>query len=195
MTTTTTKSRDLVKLFQNNEKKMKWEVKDLDFTVFPGAWSYCSEEMRNAVSCIQEKKSLNILEFGCGVSTIKLFNLLSKKWEIKEYKCFETNQEFLITHPQIDCILYHEKDIQSLDIGDTKYDFILIDGPNGVSRKYWYSKITANVKSGTVILIDDWCHYEEFELCLVNDFGSKVNFKIKEERNESYKSWKIIEVT
>ena len=109
----------------------------------------------------------------------------------------------MINDHSINCVFYDENNIQNLDIGNDKYDFILIDGPTGVSRKYWYSKITNNVKSGTIILIDDWCHYQEFEDALVNDFGSKIKYEIIETRKEydpkadahlGYKSWKIVKI-
>ena len=175
---------------------------NLDFSIFNGGWSYMEEEMRNAVSLLKNKKELNILEFGCGDSSIKLYTLLSKKYKVK-YKAFESNPSFMIKHKNIECVLYSEDFIENLDIGNEIYDFILIDGPNGDKRKFWYSKITNNVKTGTVILIDDWCHYKEFELALVNDFGSKIKYEDIEVRKEfdpnsdphlGYKSWKIIKV-
>lgn len=178
------------------------KIVNLDFSVFKGGWSYMAEEMKNAVNLLPEQKKVNVLEFGCGDSSIKLFNLLSEKWDVK-YKAFESNQKFHVDNSQIDCSLYNENEIENLNIGDEKYDFILIDGPNGVLRKHWYSKIVKNVKSGTVILIDDWCHYTEFENSLVNDFGSKIKYITVEERKEhdpasdphlGYKSWKIVKV-
>jgi hypothetical protein len=142
------------------------------------------------------------MEFGCGNSSIKLFDLLSLKWNVK-YIAYENNPSYFVDKIGINCILYNIKDIESLNIGNEKYDFILIDGPNGECRKYWYSKLVNNVKSGSIILIDDWCHYKEFEEALVNDFGCKVPYDIIEVRKEydpnsdpslGYKSWKIIKV-
>lgn len=178
-------------------------MNEFDFSVFKGGWSYMVEEIKNAVSLLPQQETLSVLEFGCGDSSIKLFDLLSKKWNNVEYKAFESNHNFYINHIGIHCFMYNENDIQNLNIGNKKYDFILIDGPNGVLRKYWYSKITNNVKIGTIILIDDWCHYEEFENALINDFGSKIKYQIIETRKEydpnsaphlGYKSWKIIKV-
>ena len=175
---------------------------NLDFSVFEGGWSYMAEEMSNAVSLLPDQDSLNVIEFGCGDSSIKLFDLLSNKWEVR-YKALESNSNYFINHIGIHCFLYDENNIENLKIGNEKYDFILIDGPNGVLRKHWYSKITNNVKSGTIILIDDWCHYQEFEDALVNDFGSKIKYETIETRKEfdpnsaphlGYKSWKIVKV-
>lgn len=177
-------------------------IKKLDFSVFQGGWSYMAEEMHNAVSLLPDQKNLNILEFGCGDSSIKLFNILSEKYTVK-YKAYESNKFFIINHIGIECIFYNESELQSLQIGNEKYDFILIDGPNGMARKYWYIKIINNVKKGTIVLIDDYCHYKEFEHALVNDFGSKVKYEIIETRKEfdansdpsiGYKSWKIIKI-
>ena len=175
---------------------------NLDFSIFKGGWSYMEEEMRNAVSLIPDSEKINVLEFGCGDSSIKLYELLNKKYKVT-YKAFESNPSFTIKHKDIECILYSEEHIENLNIGNQIYDFILIDGPNGVNRKFWYSKIINNVKTGTIILIDDWCHFNEFEDALINDFGSKVKYEVIETRKEfdpnsdphlGYKSWKIIKV-
>jgi hypothetical protein len=177
-------------------------IKQSDFSIFQGGWSYMAEEMYNAVSLLPDQKNLNILEFGCGDSSIKLLNLLSKKYNVK-YRAYESNESFIVNHTSIECVFYKESEIKVLDIGNEKYDFILIDGPNGVSRKYWYNKIINNVKTGSIILIDDWCHYEEFEHALVNDFGSKIKYETIETRKEvdinsdpsiGYKSWKIVKI-
>jgi hypothetical protein len=187
----------------SRNQKCTWSQKaDLDFSVFKGGWSYMAEEMNNAVSLLPKQKSLDVMEFGCGDSSIKLFNLLNNKWDVR-YEAFESNSNYIIDNSKINCTHYNEAEIESLDIGNKKYDFILIDGPNGVLRKHWYSKITNNVKRGTIILIDDWCHFEEFEEALVNDFGSKIKYEVIETRKEfdinsaphlGYKSWKIVKV-
>ena len=179
------------------------ELNYLDFSIFEGGWSYTQKEVYNAASLLPNQKTLSILEFGCGSSSIKLFELLSKKWIIQNYKAYESNNDYLLKDNRINCIKYEQSNIKNLLIGDDKYDLILIDGPNGVDRKYWYSKIVNNVKSGTIILIDDWCHYNEFETALIEDFGSKIFYEIIEtkkefdpnsDKNIGYKSWKIIKV-
>jgi predicted O-methyltransferase YrrM len=180
------------------------EINSLDCSVFDGGWSYSREEIQLAISLLPNQKTLNILEFGCGDSSIKLFNLLNKKWNIETYKAFESNSSYFINDSRINCILYKEENINNLEIGNEKYDFILIDGPIGVLRKLWYSKIVNNVKIGTIILIDDWCHYKEFEESLIKDFGSEIEYETIEERKEfdssnpdskfGSKCWKIIRV-
>lgn len=173
---------------------------ELDFSIFKGGWSYMAEEMKNAVNSLPIKDSISVLEFGCGDSSIKLFNLLSKKYKV-EYCAYESNPNYKINHNEINCKVYNENDIEKIDLGNKKYDFILIDGPNGVLRKFWYAKIVNNVHKDSVILIDDWCHYQEFEDALVKDFGLRVPYKILETRKEydpnsdphlGYKSWKIV---
>lgn len=179
-----------------------YDFNNMDFSVFKGGWSYMAQEMQNAVSLLPQQKNLSVLEFGSGDSSIKLFNLLSKKYKV-DYTTFESNKDFYINHTEINCLIYDEIQIEKLNIHNNKYDFILIDGPNGVLRKHWYSKITQNVKKDTIILIDDWCHYDEFEQALINDFGSKIKYEVIETRKEydpnsaphlGYKSWKIIKV-
>lgn len=175
---------------------------NLDFSIFKGGWSYMAEEIKNAVLLLPKQDKIKVMEFGCGDSSIKLFDLLNEKWQV-EYVAYESNEQYKIKHGKINCIIYDENNISNLKIGEEKYDFILIDGPNGVLRKYWYAKIVDNVKKGTIILIDDWCHYEEFENALIHDFGSKIKYEIIETRKEydpnsdphlGYKSWKIIKV-
>lgn len=177
--------------------------KKLDFSVFKGGWSYTEEEMYDAVSILPIQQTLKVLEFGCGKSTVSLFKLLSEIYTIKTYKGYESCENYLVVHPGIECIIYEQKEIQKIDTGNEKYDLILIDGPVGARRKFWYEKIVNNVKSGTVILIDDWCHHKEYEQALVNDFGSKVDYREIETRKEfdpnsepflGYKSWKIVKV-
>lgn len=174
---------------------------NFDFSIFTGGWSYTSEEIKNAIDNLLNQENIKVIEFGCGDSSIKLFNLLKNKYNKVEYTAYESNHQYAIQHDGINCFIYNETEIENLDIGNEKYDFILIDGPNGEARKFWYSKITNNVKNGTIILIDDWCHYEEFEIALVYDFGSKIKYEIIETRKEfdpnstlGYKSWKLIKV-
>lgn len=176
--------------------------KKLNFSVFKGGWSYTEEEVYNAVSLLPIRQTIKVLEFGCGDSSVSLFKLLSEIYSVT-YKAYESFEDYLVVYPGFECIIYDEKDLPTLDIGDEKYDLIIIDGPNGAARKHWYGKIVNNVKSGTVILIDDWCHFKEFEQALINDFGSKVEYKEIETRKEpdpnsaphlGYKSWKIIKV-
>lgn len=194
---------DMENEFKKYINNNKMEKTDLDFSVFKGGWSYVAEEIENSFSLLPKNQSdLNVIEFGCGNSSIKLFDLLSSKWNVK-YTAYETNPDYLVDKIGINCILYDVKNIKNLNIGNEKYDFILIDGPNGEHRKHWYSKLVNNIKTGSVILIDDWCHYKEFEDALINDFGCKVPYNIIETRKEydpnsdphlGYKSWKIVQV-
>lgn len=169
-----------------------------NFSIFQGGWSYSPEEIKSIYFLLPKQKNLNVLEFGAGDSSIKLYNLLSKVYEVN-YDVYESNSNYEVKHHNIKCFIYNENDILNLDIGNKKYDLILIDGPTGISRKYWYSKITNNIKNGSIILIDDWDHYQEFEDYLVNDFGSKIKYDIIESHNdpiktENTKSYKIIKV-
>ena len=148
-----------------------------DFSSFVGGWSYEGDSLYHACRSIsiEDTKCLNILEFGCGDSTVKLYDILKTKLlpntQIK-YHCYENDPAFAILHPKIVCTLYHKDNIDSVCLPSEKYDFVLIDGPHGVDRMKWYAKVNHVIKEGTVILIDDWNHYKEFDESLVRDIGS-----------------------
>jgi len=140
------------------------------FNIFNGGWSYTNLEMTALFKIIdinKEYDNYNILEFGGGDSSNKIYNLF-KNVKNLHYVLFGSNTNYLPSNNEIfDIKIYNENTIENIDFqyyvsNELKFDLILIDGPNGDKRKYWYNKIKNNVKIGTIILIDDFNHYISF---------------------------------
>lgn len=144
------------------------------------------------------RSCLCVLEFGCGDSTVKLYNILKNRLPGVKifYDCYESDPSFLVVNPSIICTLYHKESIDDVALASRKYDLVLIDGPNGVDRMKWYSKITNVIHEGTIILIDDWNHYHEFEESLVQQVGSIWDYDIISLADHEFpiKSYKIIKI-
>lgn len=169
-----------------------------DFSNFVGGWSYAGESLYIACKEIDanDKPSISVLEFGCGDSTVKLYEILTKRLSGSHiyYDCYENDPRFAIVHPNILCTLYDKDNIDSVTLPSKKYDFVLIDGPHGVDRMKWYKKINHVIKEGTLILIDDWNHYLEFENSLVNDIGCSWKYDIIHIGDSPKKSYKIVKI-
>jgi hypothetical protein len=164
-----------------------------DIKLFEGGWSYSQKEMRDFFENIFYKENYNILEFGGGNSTKKLYDIFEKYCENICYDVYESNPQFLVNHKKVNTILYKTEEIDSVKILDKKYDVILIDGPNGNLRAKWYSKIREHINYDSIILIDDYNHYKEFETELNNNF----NYKVLSASDEPFvpygeHSWRII---
>jgi len=127
---------------------------------FEGGWSYTQREMGELFKNIIYSKNYSILEFGSGNSSLKIYDFFKKHVDNLTFYSYESNSDYLQSHNELKFILYNEDDIQNTPIPNIKFDLILIDGPNGNKRSLWYSKIRNNVKPGTVILIDDFNHYQ-----------------------------------
>ena len=138
-------------------------INEDDLKIFKGGWSYTFSEMYDLFKSIkynpkQDRKKFNVLEFGGGESSLPLYNLLTKFYDV-EYDIYENDINFLIKDEKINTILYDTENIEDIVIDDKKYDLILIDGPNGSSRIIWYSKIRKCIKENTIILIDNFIVY------------------------------------
>jgi hypothetical protein len=91
--------------------------------------------------------------------------------------------------------MYDQSTIDSLEIVDHIFDLILVDGPNGDKRAKWYSKIRKNVKPGTIILVDDFNHFDSFSTELNKNF----EYELLDHHDEPFvaygeHSWKIVKV-
>ena len=74
------------------------------------------------------------------------------------------------------------------------FDLILIDGPTGKSRMHWYGKIKHNVAKGTIVHIDDFDHFRQFEKQLIKHHVYEELFR-KERSKKGEKSWLTVEIT
>jgi hypothetical protein len=171
--------------------------------MFNGGWSYTNNEMNELFNHIDlniEREKYNIIEFGGGDSSSKIYNLFHNVKKMTYY-VIESNPTYLPSSPVFNGVLYNESELPNIQLQDyiqenIHFDLVLIDGPNGDARKYWYNKIKPFVKIGTIILIDDFNHYESFgiELDLNYEYEllslSMIPFVPYGEH-----SWKIVRVT
>jgi len=143
----------------------------------------------------------NILEFGSGDSTNKIYNLFRNNVNKLNYYVVECNELYLPDEKEkFNIIMYNEKDIKNIELNkyihnNIKFDLILVDGPNGENRKYWYNKFKKFVKFGTIILFDDFNHYESFSKELNNNYEYEL-LSYSDIPFEPYgeHSWKIVKV-
>lgn len=167
---------------------------------FPGGWSLVPEEVYLALKHCRYEKKIKILEFGAGESTIQLTQLLTRKGIPFEYHVFENDSAYIKKIEHVTNHLYFlptlpfhrsnewKDDVAKYNLPELPtFDLIIVDGPHGVARAQWYSKFKKYTKPGTVILIDDFHHYEEFGLAL--DKNYKYTTII--EYNQT-PTWKII---
>jgi hypothetical protein len=169
----------------------------IDIPQFAGGWSYTQWEMTELFKHISYKDTYSILEFGSGASTILLYNHFIKYVKDLTFITYESNDGYYTPdNPGIKYVYYDENDINNVKIEDGKYDLILVDGPNGDKRSLWYKKIRPNVKEGTIILIDDFNHYD----CFGTELDRNFNYDVLSYHDEPFiaygeHSWKIVKVT
>lgn len=141
-----------------------------EFTNFNGGWSLSPYSIYLAMKYVDVKNNkINILEFGSGEGTKNLVEFLQNKnidfdyLSVEHDKNYATNQ--FVNYFTYDLSYnYSPQDIEKVDLKlDGFYDLVIVDGPHGVGRAKWYEKFKNNVKKGTIILIDDFHHYKEFE--------------------------------
>ncbi len=145
-----------------------------DIQKFVGGWSYTQNEMREFLKYLTPRDSYKVLEFGAGNSTKILYDIIERYAKNIEYDTFETDINYHVNYKNVNTIMYNINNIDRVIIPDKTYDIIIVDGPNGVLRSKWYSKIRSNIKYDTVILIDDYNHYKEFEEELNRNFNYKI---------------------
>lgn len=145
-----------------------------DIYNFKGGWSYTPNEMREFLQHLTVRDSYSVLEFGSGDSTKVLYDIIERYCNNLEYDTFETDINYIINHKNINTIMYNINNIDNVLIPNKKYDIILIDGPNGVLRSKWYYKIRDHINYNTILLIDDYNHYTEFEEELNKNFNYLV---------------------
>lgn len=165
-----------------------------DFSDFKGLWGLTPYEIFIALKNTTYKDKLNILEFGSGDGTTNLVNLLNKKLVPFNYISVENDKNFATTE-NVNYIMYdlpidvnssydeYLLDKVNLKLDDTIFDLVIVDGPHGVGRSRWYQKFKNNTREGTIILVDDFFHYTQFEdelnknfkYDLINVFSSQLH--------------------
>lgn len=140
-----------------------------DFAKFNGGWSLSPYTIYLAMKHVNFKNKINILEFGSGEGTKNLVDFLQSKNINFDYLSIEHDKNYakneFVKYFLYDLnYSYSPEDIEKVDLTlEGIYDLVIVDGPHGVGRSKWYEKIKNHVKSGSIILIDDFHHYTEFE--------------------------------
>jgi hypothetical protein len=132
-----------------------------------------SIQVRELGTILPDRKNISVLEFGAGVTTGKLYDALLTKYDNVNYVTYEDNPVWAPTNPGIEVRMFNRDDLINNNLkipSNEKYDLIIVDGPDGELRKYWYPIFKNNVNKGTIIHVDDAFHYESFETELRNCF-------------------------
>jgi len=187
-----------------NDERQSIPITLEEVSLFPGDWSLEPEEIHLALKHCTFKNKLKILEFGAGEGTVQLIALLEKKNIPYEYHSFENDRDFLqslvLKVPQV---IFHHYFVPGTSISDCGkwmpyvsqvelpelpiFDLIIVDGPHGVSRSCWYTKFKKYSKEGTVILVDDFHHFEEFS----QELNKNYNYITIIEYNQN-PTWRIV---
>ena len=163
---------------------------------FEGGWSYTNKEMSDLFKHISFKETISVLEFGSGDSTVKIYNHIKNHYANSViFYTYESKPDYMKIDDDIFFNFYDEDNIDEVVLPDIKFDIILIDGPNGDKRSLWYSKIRENVKSGTILLIDDFNHYKCFSDELDKNFIYELlSFSDIQWAPGAEHSWKIVSI-
>ena len=168
---------NLFNLLNKDNKHIYLHMKNIQ--IFNGGWSYTNLEMSELFKNIDLEKTYekyNILEFGAGDSSKKIYSLFENNVKKLNYYIVECNESYLPDNKEaFNIILYDENYIENIELNnyidnDIKFDLILVDGPNGEKRKYWYNKFKKFVKIGSIILVDDFNHFTSFGEELNNSY-------------------------
>lgn len=76
---------------------------------------------------LPNKNNISVLEFGAGITTVKLYEALKTKYNNVTYVTYEDNPQWAPNHEGIDVRMYNKKDLISCDISipsDEKYDIV-----------------------------------------------------------------------
>ena len=154
-------------------------------------YSYCSEQILQFMDDLSKSETINILEFGAGDSSVKIYKYLQEKYKKINYMCYETNIRWAPNFDYINTVIY--RNVENVILPDSKYDLIMVDGPTGVTRKFWYEKLKNVTKSGTIVHIDDYDHYEEFEEELKKNLEYTELYR-KSRSFKGEKSWLTVKI-
>jgi hypothetical protein len=147
------------------------DVTEEDCRVFPSGWSLTPFSVYTSFKHLTYNNQINVLEFGSGLSTHLIYNILNKLQIPFKYVVYEHDRRYATTKG----VEYNIFDLSHQKFSsDIIFDFIIVDGPNGVNRYKWYEQFKNNVRSGTIILIDDFHHYREFGNALDEHFDYEL---------------------
>lgn len=152
-----------------------------DFAPLPGKWSLWPVQVSAALNQVdwekvskRSKQELRILEFGAGKGTQVIHQVLTRMGIRMNYLTYENNPKYV---PDVlaglMCVRYTTPSAVT-NLKGVKRDIVFIDGPNGVARSLWYPKMRGVVGKGTILVIDDYSHYESFQVELAKNFGYEI---------------------
>tara|TARA_R110000744_G_scaffold338824_1_gene444050 strand:- start:1255 stop:1752 length:498 start_codon:yes stop_codon:yes gene_type:complete len=156
-----------------------------------GGWAYCSDQITQFIPDLTKTKKLNVIEFGAGDSSIKIYEHINQIYDDISYLCYETSNYWAPNHLNVEVIMYQE--VTDVVLREQKYDLVLVDGPTGITRKFWYEKLKNIVKPGTIIHIDDYDHYTEFEEELIKNLKYEELYR-KSRKVKGEKSWLTVKI-
>ena len=149
----------------------KIAVTAVQCNIFPGGWSIKPEQMFVALSNVEYGDRLRIIEFGAGAGTYALVELLNGLHIPYDYVSYETDASYVCKAKEVQTVLW--KDFPTL-LENGQYDLVIIDGPAGLDRVKWYPLLESHVHPGTILLVDDYRHFKEFDVALNNYFKHSV---------------------
>jgi len=155
-----------------------------------GGWSYCDKQIEEITPYLSGGKDIKILELGSGDSTSKLYNYYSSLYENVVFHTYENNHSYLCRDERVSPHLYDT--VITCDLPKEIFDLILIDGPNGESRKDWYSKLRNNSRVGTIIHMDDVYHFNSF----IEELDKYFEYEILADFGKGqHDCWRTVKVT
>ena len=155
---------------------------------FKGGWSLCSKAIHGALNAVKYLDSVRVLELGSGQATYELLALFDKLHIPFAYSAWENDSKFVCQDSRVKTDTWDGINFPTELSGD--YDLVIIDGPNGTTREFWYPLLRGVVSDGTVILIDDFHHHSEFSKALNKNFL----YDTISEFGKSHECWKTVKV-
>lgn len=150
-----------------------------DAYLFPGGWSLKPDEMYLALRSVTYQKQFNLLEFGAGAGTGAMVTLLKKLKIPYRYVSYENNTAYVCADKTVETVFW--KDFPTVLVPGI-FDLIIIDGPQGKIRCDWYPLLKGHTRSGTILVVDDYRHFPQFETVLnanmshtiIKEFGPEL---------------------
>lgn len=157
-----------------------------------GGYSYCDDQIQKIIPHLDVSGSIKVLELGSGDSTVKLYDFLITMYKEVIFYTYDTDDKYLCKDSRVISQLYQR--VELCELPNEVFDLILIDGPNGETRKYWYSKLKDKCRVGSIIHIDDDCHYASFMEEVDNNFEYELLDNVSK-GHRGLTCWKTIRVS
>ncbi len=185
-----------------NLSKQARHFKVADFDFGQDGWSLSPIALEAAFNSVKwPLDHFRLLEVGAGALTPRLADrLLAERagglFNRLTYVSYESNPDWAerARHPAVNLIVHETGNRWPASLLDGVYDLVVIDGPNGVVRERWYAMLPPHVRSGTVLLIDDFNHYAEFETALNAAFPQHTVLARFDRFPWGGESWRVVRI-